>query len=57
MCRFAVYVLPPINQKWADGSPVLWGWSVEARSAKDAQVMVQNSSQCHGMPIVAVFPS
>jgi hypothetical protein len=56
MSHFAVYVQPPLDQKWADGSPVLWGWMVAAANAKEAQAVVQNSAHCRGMPVVAVFP-
>lgn len=56
MSLYVVYVRPPLNQTWADGRPVLWGYTVQARSEKDARAIVQNSLWCRGMPIEASWP-
>lgn len=48
---YIVYVKPH-TQTWADGSPVLWGWTVKASSEREARKIVQNSRDCKGMPII-----
>jgi hypothetical protein len=55
MSLFAVYVRPPLNQTWADGSPVLWSATVEARSEAEARRMAANSPIFKGMPIVGSY--
>jgi len=55
MSHFAVCVLPSINQKWADGSSVLWSMTVEAASEAHAREIIGRSKDLGGMSIVNVF--
>jgi hypothetical protein len=49
MNRYVVYVLPPTGQKWADGSPVLWGMNIVAASESAARQIASQS----GKPVVS----
>lgn len=55
MSAFAVYVRPPLTQTWADGSPILWGFTVWANSEAGAHAEIRKCRDLEGMPIVGAY--